>query len=71
MKNNVHGSPYSVKSSSIQDTSLSNAINIDDLIAKINAKYPTVADSYIRMLLKKYVIYANAIYGNSITNNLF
>lgn len=49
---NSNGSTYTVKPL-MQDTTLT---NVDELVTKINLKYPTVAESYIKMLLKKYYL---------------
>lgn len=40
----------------VQETSFTTPIDTEIAVAKINTMFPTVPDTHIRMLLKKYVI---------------
>ncbi|KAJ8928114.1 hypothetical protein NQ314_019340 [Rhamnusium bicolor] len=47
-------SPLTVKSPKIQDSSLTVLTDTDEAVAKISAMFPTVSETHIRLLLKKY-----------------
>lgn len=55
MKATSHVSPLTVKSTRVQDSSLSAPFNHDESFGKISAMFPNVSDVHIRLLLKKYV----------------
>ncbi|KAF2899233.1 hypothetical protein ILUMI_06940 [Ignelater luminosus] len=51
-----HVSRNSPRSARVQDSSLSTtATNTEEAVAKISAMFPTVSDTHIRLLLKKYM----------------
>lgn len=39
----------------LQENILPTTSNVDESVTKINAMFPTVSDTHIRLLLKKYV----------------
>lgn len=46
-------SPLTLRSSKVQDSSLTALTDTDEAVAKVSAMFPTVSDTHIRLLLKK------------------
>ncbi|CAH0547723.1 unnamed protein product [Brassicogethes aeneus] len=47
-------SPLSVRGNRVQDSSLTIVPHTDDAVSKINTMFPTVSETHIRLLMKKY-----------------
>lgn len=46
-------SPLSVRGNKVQDSSLTILPDAEDPVTKINAMFPTVSETHIKMLMKK------------------
>ncbi|KAI4470732.1 bomb/kira protein [Holotrichia oblita] len=54
LRTNARMSPLLLKTSQTQDSSLTNIPDTEDSVMKISSMFPTVSDTHIRLLLKKY-----------------
>ncbi|KAK5642745.1 hypothetical protein RI129_008912 [Pyrocoelia pectoralis] len=55
MQDLSHISRNSPRTARLQDTPLSTAVNTEEVVTKISTMFPTVSDTHIRLLLKKYM----------------
>ncbi|XP_068892373.1 uncharacterized protein [Tenebrio molitor] len=55
MKNISRLSPLTVRGAKVQDSSLTIHADSDEAVSKISAMFPTVSETHIRLLMKKYM----------------